>query len=336
MKKTVIKRLERRGRNSYIDNIYFNKIGCSLCISIDFVTLSNIHPNKKDLLFNILESNKFVTVKDVILKDGNYHRVRIYKNDHNNTVDIFYDQKDLSKGFNFLLLTIHHPNQEIMLLLDSIFKYHEIEPKVSLVEMTFDFHTDKIIDFHRFIKSHLFLKNKRSKSGVFKGAGDTFYANKVRTSTKGMRLYIKRTETRQIFVRLELILHRPLIHRLGLQFPLNNIDNLNLSKFFYFACLKVDDVKKYLLWKSRKQLKEIDPFDAEIIEDHVEGWFRQKDSLMDKIEVMRDDIKLKNYNRFIKPIDDINIKFLDIISSQKFIPSRFEEKIANHKIGNAT
>jgi hypothetical protein len=322
MNKTVIKRVERHARNSYIHNIYFNKTKYSICTGLDYVTLSNIHPDKEILLYDILSANGFRAVKDVRLQTGNYGMKRVYENDYGDTVDIFHAQRQLSKGFNSLLITVRHPNQEIMSLLDSIFKYHEINPKVSVIEMTFDFYVDRIIDFNDSIKSHLFLKNQRSKSFTY---GNTFYTNDLRNSTKGMRLYRKLLETGQRFVRLELVLHRSTIYRLGLQFPLNNIDSLNLSKFFYFARVKEDDVKKYTFRQNRRkleQLKILDPFEAEIIEDHIESWLRYSDSLMGKVEAIRDDIMVINYSRFIKPLDDFNKKFFNIVSSQKFIPPR--------------
>jgi hypothetical protein len=186
----------------------------------------------------------------------------------------------------------------------------------------------------------LFLKNQRSKSFTFIGdeGGFTYYTNDLRKSTKGMRLYRKPFETKQKFVRLELVLHRSLIHRLGLQFPLSNIDLLDLSKFFYFARVKEDDLKKYILWQNRKkinQLKKTDPFEAELAEDHITSWLRnslcepefffEKKSLMGKVEAIRDEIKVNNHSRFVEPLDDFNKEFLNIVASQKFIPPRIRK-----------
>ncbi|MGA3282520.1 MAG: hypothetical protein ABSD50_16245, partial [Smithella sp.] len=277
MNKTVIKRVERHACNNNIQNIYFNKTKYSICTSLDYVILSNIHPDKQMLLNNILNANGFKVVNNFKLPKGNYAMMKVYKNNYGDIIDIFYAQRQLSKGFNSLLMKIRHPNQEIMFLLDSIFKYHEINPKVSKIEMSFDFYVDCTIDFYYSLKNHLFLKNQRSKSFTYKDEGETFYTNDVRNSTKGMRLYIKRPKTRQKFVRLELNLHRPIIKHLELQFPLNNIDSLDLSKYFYFALLKEDDLKKHRLWQNRKkisQLRESDPFEAGLIEDHILSWLR--------------------------------------------------------------
>lgn len=325
MNKTVAKRIKRRSLNSYINNVYFNNTKHSIHISIDYVTLSNIHPKKELLLYNILESNQIKFVENVRLQAGNYNMMRTHKNDCGDTVDILHDQKDLSKGFNTLLMKIRHPNEEIMSLLNSTFKYHEISPKVSTIEMSFDFYVDDVDIFQNMLKQHLFMKYQKSNSSTHNGEGNTFYTDNLRKSVKGMRLYKKRFETGQKVIRLELVLHRPVIQHLGLQFPLCDIDSLNLSKFFYFALLKENAVKKYFLWKNRtklNQLKQSDPFEAEIILAHVDSWLEYPDSLMGKVEAVRDIIMIKNYSRFIQPLDNFNKEFLNIVSSQKFIPPR--------------
>jgi len=108
MNKTVTQRGERHPRNNYIEDVYFNKTKYSISTSLDYVTLSNIHPDKQTLLYNILSSNEFKFVKDVKLEEGNYDKMRVYENNYGNTINIFHDQKSLSKGFNSLLITIHH------------------------------------------------------------------------------------------------------------------------------------------------------------------------------------------------------------------------------------
>ncbi len=324
-------------RNNYINHNYFNIPKDSLSISLDFVTLSNIHPNKEMLLHNLLLSNGFRVIADIKLQKGNYKMMRIYENVNCDTINIFHEQKSLAEGFNSLLMKIRHPNEEIMSLLDSIFKYHDITPRVSTIEMTFDFYVDGTIDLRDWLKCHLFLKNQRSKpdnpnskSSVYYGDKDyTFYTNDLRKSSKGMRLYRKSFETKPKFVRLELVLHRSIIRRLGLQFPLSDIDSLDLSKFFYFACLKVNELRHYRIWQHReylKQLKKIDPWEAEIAEDHIENWLRNyldnPKSLMGQVEALRHDLKITNYHRFLEPINDLNGEFFSLVSSQKFIPSR--------------
>lgn len=340
MNKTVIKRVERHGSHNYIYNNYFNKTKCSLCISLDFITLNNVHPDNEIMLYEILNSNKFTVVKDVKLDKGNYKMKRVYKNCYDNTVvDIYHHQKYEAKGDRSLSIRIHHPSQEIVSFLDSIFKFHGINPKVSQIEMTFDFYVGDTTDFRNLLKSHLFLKNQGSYSFTYKG--ETFYTNNLRKSAKGMRLYIKQNEIGQKIVRLELVLRRPLIHRLGLQFPLNDIDSLTLSKFFYFAHLKEDDFKKYVFKRNKRsmeQLGEIDPFEVGIIEDHVESWLRCSESLMEKVEVIRDGIKIKNCSRFIEPLNNFNKKFFNIVSSQKFITPRRKKgnQILNRKYVGVT
>lgn len=339
MNKTVIKRVERHGSHNYIYNNYFNKTKCSLCISLDFITLNNIHPDNESMLYQILNSNKFTVVKDVKLDKGNYMMKRVYKNCYDNTeVDIFHHQKYEAKGDRSLSIKIHHPSQEIMSFLDSTFKFHGINPKVSQIEMTFDFYVNDNINCRNLLKSHLFLKNQGSYSFTIV---ETFYANDMRKSAKGMRLYIKEFKTGKKSVRLELLLRRPLIHRLGLQFPLNDIDSLTLSKFFHFAHLKEDDFKKYVFKRNKRNMEqrgEIDPLEVGIIEDHIDNWLRCSESLMEKVEVIRDGIKIKNCSRFIEPLDKFNENFIKKVSSQKFIAPRRrkDDLILNRKSAGVT
>jgi hypothetical protein len=57
-------RVAGAGRNNYINKIYFSLDDVSISKSIDFITLSNIHPDYEKTIYDFLEKNGFIVVSD--------------------------------------------------------------------------------------------------------------------------------------------------------------------------------------------------------------------------------------------------------------------------------
>ena len=309
--------------NNNILQIYFPIPKFSIKKKVDFVTLSNIHPKYERLLYSFLESSGFKVSSDHKMIKGHYDMKRTYKNECSEmSVEIMHGFKSSFIYRPTLLVKIHDPNSRYLSFLDSFFKYHQISPIVSSIELTFDFLTDDKCALYENLKFYLFLKN--SRTWAYNKYIYTYYANQIRRSTKGMRLYWKDVKKP---VRLELVLKKHIIRKVGLEFPLDKLDSLDLKQYFSFMYLNVDRINNYLVSKAVRNIDEKNRKRKEYVDlliSHISttaGFlFPDDDPLMRQIDSLKTKKKyLPNYSRFIEPFDDLNEKFFSEVSTQHFL-----------------
>ena len=320
-----------QGSNNNIEIIYINKERIyfninSISKKLDFITISIYNDQYVKQLYSFLEANRFKAVSDYKLKKGNYSMKRTYKSDTDiASVEIMHSVSKPFPRFPSLLIKIHDPNEELLSLLDSFFKYHRIEVKVSVIEMTFDFFTDDRIRLFEFLKSHLFHKNRRI--GAKRQYYNTFYTSD-RKSAKGMKVYLHRFDKK--IVRLELTLKRSIIRSHGLGFPLSNVDSVDLSKFFSFKYFNKEKIKNYLYWINRSQIENVEEMEeshVDIVKAQLNSWLyytiERNESLLENLDVMKSKkIFASNYSRFLEPLDWFNSDFFEFSSNTPFIQSK--------------
>ncbi len=175
------------------------------------------------------------------------------------TVDVFHQLK-ADKGFlppslPPFFINVHDPNREFIDLLDDSCIHQGLNPKLSKIELAFDFYTDDVHGLFGFLSSCLFMKQQRSKPK--KQYETTFYANDVRESSRGLKVYIRRDRDGRRLVRLELTLKRQPLRRLGIHSLLHNIDSIDPLSFFSFMFLDDKRLEDYLRWKHRAVIDEI-------------------------------------------------------------------------------
>jgi hypothetical protein len=320
--------------NNYINSIYFSFPIFDIKTSIDFLTLSV--PEKDDPYFfrNILIPLGFKSIRNDKLDSGNYRMKWSFKNpDDNVIVEVFYSCQSL--WLPSMLVKIHDPNIEFLNLLDSFLSSNNIHFNLSYLEMTFDFYTEEVIKLREFLKTHLFMKQQRSKSGH---KGTTFYTNNLRKSVRGMRVYSRPGWNH---ARMELVMKSPLLKRLNLTFPLHSIDSLDLSRFFQFMVFDKERIHKYLCWRNRKKIMEAEKRRlgfGNLIRQQIRSWLNcymindhgDYEYIMKINEKLRSGrLSLPNHSRFLHPLDDFNMEFNRQVSSQSFLKSRDKDQIGD-------
>lgn len=314
-----------RSRNNNTDNFNFNLPYYTVTKSIDYLTLSCIHPKHEKLIDNFLKANCFRVVSDLKLKKGKFEKIRTYKCGSDEArVELFHGMKEEYIGPHMLLMRVHDPKKELTALLQAFFQYHSVGRLLSKVELTFDFETERRADLFEFLRATLY--EKHNKSGMGKEYQTTFYTNK----RDRVRVYFK-TKGNGRFVRLELILHRRDIRRLGLDFPLSNIDDLDLSNFFQFRRIDQEAIIKYIIKKHRRKFQELAKQGRQAsmellrrtIEGRVKAIFGEEETLMGKIIALKKYGGMeKQYSRFRKEVRPFNRDFFERIKTGQFIPNR--------------
>ncbi|MFH1080485.1 MAG: hypothetical protein V1766_09540 [Pseudomonadota bacterium] len=320
------KRAEEPGSNNYIKKVYFPIPQFSISKHIDFLSVNNIYPEYKNEIFDFLKDNGFQIVSDLKLENGNYVNKRTYRTETNvYFIDIFYDIKKL-EGFPSLLIKIHDPDKQILSLFDSFFRDHEIVPKVSQVELTFDLFTNDIVRLYEFLQSHLFLKYSRAYLPI--EYATTFYLGDLRlTKSKGMRVYLRPTEGSKEYVRIELLLKRELIRRLRLENTLSSVDSIDLQHFFDFRRLDDKAILDCITKKSKCHIERLEKrrkgsggLLKRLIRDIFNDFFSGQETLMEKVNALKLQKNLvPQHNQFLKPLDDFNDKFFQMVSAQNFL-----------------
>ena len=309
--------------NNYITKVYFPPPQFNMIKSIDKISINNIHPKNTQNIFNFLEDNGFKMAALFKLKKGIYKKKRTYEIEKSPfPVDIFYDIKEL-QWYNFLKLTIHDPDKQILTMFDSFFRDHYISPKVTEVELTFDLFTEDAVGLREWFNQHLFMKYNRMDFDS--GYITTFYLGNIReTKSKGIRVYLKPKKGQKKYVRFELVLKRNVIRSLGLENTLSNIDSLDLNRFFDFKMLDENKIINHVLWKNRNQIARLEKrrkgsgslLERQIMENFIYGSFRQEE-LKEKIKMLKGDVS--QCNRFLLSLDDFNAEFLKMASAQNFL-----------------
>jgi len=330
---TQQKKKKTKSLSNYINNNYFTQQNnkkhnheypdFTVKTSIDFFTLSIKENADHHTLRDILISIGFKSIRHDILVKGNYPKKWSFRNiDTGITAEVFYASKKIC--YPSLMLTIHDPNKELVNLLHHNFLKRKIHVKLSYVELTFDFFTDEVIRLRELLKSCTFMNNARSKPGRKK---TTYYLNNLRKSVRGMRIY---TRPESNHVRMEVTLKSQLLKRLGLSFPLDSIDSLDLTRFFSFKFVDQERLRKYLIWSNRKLVEKIDqkrPGFGNLVECQIQSWINgivmdthgDATYLMDQITEFKFENAIPTFTRFLRPIDDFSEKFMKQVSSQKFL-----------------
>lgn len=318
--------------NNHIDIFYFSKF--YIHKHIDLVKYSSNEKDDEKIIFRIIESIGYKRVKKLILPKGKYTFKDTYKHHEDiASVEIIYqlkpeEEKDDIPSF---LISVHDPTQELIDLLSSSCIYNKINLKVSKIELTYDFcdlsGKDRIVLFD-FLKSHLVLKSSRSLPS--ERYLTTFYANQLKRSSKGLKVYLRKDCFNRRLVRLELTLKRQLVKKLNINPSLKTIDSVNPSEYFLFMNLDENKLINYLKRKSRRAHKSDNSRNKfmrdELIERHIEnyvyGFLLEPFSLMGKIVKLKSESGIINYSRFLVPHKDFTQMFIKKTGHQGFLPSK--------------
>jgi hypothetical protein len=141
-----------------------------------------------------------------------------------------------------------------------------------------------------------------------------------------MRLYGKKDDGDKRFLRVELILKRRNLRRLGLEFPYSKINKIDWLKFFNFRELDVEGLRDYLVWLQREMILEEFkkprrlPGSGIVCHTDFSISMLEEMSLVEQVRYIKKILYVKNYHRFLKPLDPINKRFMETVTAQRFIP----------------
>ncbi|MCE5265973.1 MAG: hypothetical protein LLG97_20890 [Deltaproteobacteria bacterium] len=322
------------GASDYSDIFDFSNY--SLLTSLDYIILNIFDPIDAYNLFKVIEDYGFKVVSDQILNKGNYERKRIYRN-IDRTLEFLYRLRDEKSSVPPVRMHLRHPDQEMILIFSEIIQRCGLRVLTSVVEVTFDFCGKNLQDLMDFFHYRLFVRYQKSRPFRFEGERTTtFYPEDCRSSeSKGMREYRKKFDDGSASFRFELVLKRRILRRLGLEFPLSNIDEINWLSFFDFRQLDLDGLRDYLIWLQRKSIAEeaLQPriWRGSAIVSYIDYCHRpllDNDlSLMEKMRLIKTRLNVRNYARFLIPLDRINQRFMTMVRAQRFIPDRRKRRL---------
>jgi hypothetical protein len=322
-------------RNNYITQVYFSPPRHSIQKKIDLITLSTIDPDEKQSIDDLLVQNGFRAISDQKMTRGNFAMKRTYESKSDDAkVEILHSPKSSFRGRPTLILTIHDPHESLLELFHSFFRSRDIHPKVSQMELAFDFFTSTVRDLWNlkdFLESHLFLKYQRTNSFWYK---TTYYLNKGRRSSKGQKIYVKQLEnTGEQFVRVELTLRRRSISSLELEFP-PAVEAIPLSRFFEFRRFNEEHLRDHLIWRRRDLIAQIEqrrPGYGSLLVSQTHSWVNcisqtehgDLKPLMEINQALKSAKDyLPNYSRFLKPFEQFNREFSDRVANQRFLSTK--------------
>jgi len=316
--------------NNHIDIFYFSNY--FILKHIHLVKYSSSINDDKELMFRIIEYIGYKRVKKHKLLKGKYKFKETYKH-HTDiaSVDVFHGLKDEYIGHPNFLLAVHDPSKELIDVLSSSCTNNGINLKVSKIELTYDFYNlsgKNRFEFFDFLKSHILLKSSRSKPS--ERYLTTFYANELKRSSKGLKVYLRKDFRNKRLVRLELTFKRLMLKKLKISPSLKTIDSVNPSDYFLFMSLDENKLVNHLKWKSRRTHKSDNSrkkfIHDELIERHVEnyvyGFLLESFSLMGKIVKLKSESGIVNYSRFLVPHKDFTQMFTNKTRHQGFLPAK--------------
>lgn len=319
--------------NNHIDTFYFSNY--FILKHIDLVKYSSNEKDNEKIIFRIIEAIGYKRVKKLILPKGKYTFKDTYNHhDDITVVDVIYDLKSEGSGLPAFLISIHDPSEELINFLSASCVYNNINLKVSKIELTYDFYNlsgDGRFELFDFLKSHLVLKSSRSKPS--EQYLTTFYANQLKRSSKGLKIYLRPDHNNKRLVRLELTLKRQILRKLKISPSLKSIDSVNPSEYFFFMSLDENKLINHLKWKSRKTHKSDNSRNKfmrdELVERHVEnyvyGFLLEPFSLMGKIVNLKSkESGVKGYSRFLVPHKDFTQMFTNKTRHQAFLASKID------------
>jgi hypothetical protein len=332
-------------RNNYDDIFYISDMpDFTVKPHIDKIRVSSIHPSFLNKLSTLLQENGFRKKSDLKLKKGKYQKKRTFTNG-TIEVGIFYNPANSSIGWSPpIFIEIQDPTQEILDWFDWQFSNLRIFPKVSQVEMAFDFYTGDPGYLQIILDRHLFLRYQRRPSFRWK---TTFYAGDCRKSSKGSRTYVKKINEKNI-ARLELVLNRRVIKQLKIELPLRNINKIDYGKFFTFKVLIIDRIIRSLIRESKEAIMSLDKEDGmsgQLLAQQIVSWVRSllieypykkkilenikekdlilpgEEKLMEQVEFLKSkDRGIRNYSRFLRELPGLNERFRKALAGKQFLP----------------
>jgi hypothetical protein len=326
---------QRGNRNDYADNFYTQDRqddpdipDFEISPSVDKIKVGSIPVKFLDPISNLLTENGFKKGKVTIPK-GKYDRNRSF-NDGETGIKVFYNLPSSDFGGLPLFIEIDDPTQEIINLLNSFFSRFSISHKISQLEIAFDFLSDDQARLRDALDRHLFLKYQSSRYPSF-SINTTYYSSDCRKTSKGTRTYRKKVKGQRV-VRLELVLNRRSIKRLGLELSTILIVRIDFSKYFSFKTLDIDRLTYYLIRLNIVEVEELDKFDGmsgQLLVRTIESWVRSKfypstpsdDKFMKYMEELKKKgRKIPNYSRFLNDHIVLNQKFKEALVGKAFVP----------------
>lgn len=328
-KQNALKLGSSGARNNYADSFYTSIPDFLLTPGIDKIKLSSIHSSLLKPISDLLTENGFKKKSELKLEKGKFQKKRTYT-DGRTEIGILYNPSYSEMGWQPILMSIDDPTQEILDLLDWLFTRSLILPKISQIEIAFDFYNEAPVILKEFLDRHLLLKYQRRPSFSIES---TFYTSDCRKTSKGTRTYPKKIDGRKA-VRLELVLNRRLIKALGLVLPLGSIDKIDFMKFISFKFLDLDRIISFLIRANKDDIDKLDKMDGisgQLIMREIESWVRsrfindvpQNEKLMKHIEILKSKEQgISNYSRFLKDLIDFNERFKKALIGKRFIPTQ--------------
>lgn len=246
------------GGNNYIDLMHgLGKLRVSSHIDkVSLSILSNSRSNEKEL-FSALENVGFKYDCDVKKKDPKnmpyYKRMRQYY--YGNSAILFHYRCKPNAIFRpHFWCVIQDPSKEVLHYLDALCNSFGFITSLSQIELAMD--SPYKYKLQEFFWKHLFVKRNRGDSRFCgKGIEKSFYSGHKARNSKTMIVYPKTIDKKKV-LRFELILDRPIIKRLGFDLRMENINNLDWSKFLCFKEWNYRKFYSYLKGKHKHQIKE--------------------------------------------------------------------------------
>jgi hypothetical protein len=263
------------------------------------------------------------------LEKGNFKRKKIYKNNFHKIELIYKSKSDNDFLRDYVLLTLHKPTNELMKQLNQLFDHLCLFPILNKIELAWDFYSPYTFQLWDLLKRHLFLKFQRSPSNKY---GNTYYTNNIRRSAKGIRLYLRPISSdRKKYVRLELEIHRSIIKKLDIDFPICR-DSLDVkwNKYFDFRRIDWSKMYKYCIKQNREQIKKRnveDPHSVPLYIDYIQSWVSRLVDipLMEAVEKLKRRFTgIPNYSRFLVSEDRLNHLVENAAREQKFGVEKME------------
>jgi len=302
----------------------YNYIDCLQLLTISTTSISpdTIHLTiKTNILENLtalltalgfkVTSDSFSENCEFKRKSLRYNRVKKFKHTNfSTTIELFYD-KNIFFGDYYsapeLLVQIQEPNILLLINIYDLVEFLETSINLSRLELAIDISSNDNYALKKFIEGHLFLKYSRTNPFKFK---TTWYAGDIRKPVRGIRCYSKSINKGKI-IRLELVLKRPTIKRLGLSPTLSNLHNISLERFFDFREVDTKKLLNSQLYIIRDQLKEKggkDSISGRIMISTIGGLIGSKyDTVMKSVQALKQCPHYKkSYGRFIGKLDEFN------------------------------
>ncbi len=221
-------------------------------VTIDRIVLTTFYLPFKTLdnALHAISTNK----KDTGTRNRNgtinpHERIKTYSL-QGKRLSVPYDTYHDSNEPQRLFITLDEPDGIMMEAVNKIFLSFNIVPFVSKIEIAWDFYTGNVLLLQEWMEKHLWLSYNRK--GVLRYK-NTFYVSDLRNSVKGIRIYPRpKNADHYTYLRLELELHRSVIKKLGIQFPIFAEQfPSDFAKYFRFHHLAFGRLTKAYLRKNR-------------------------------------------------------------------------------------